>query len=48
MSKRRSFSVEYKKEIIKLITEQGKKASLVSKDRCANYLILNGAPIMLG
>lgn len=32
MNNRRSFSVEYKKEIIKLITEQGKKISHVAKD----------------
>jgi transposase len=32
VSKRRVFSVEYKKEIIKLVTEQGKKASQVAKD----------------
>jgi transposase len=32
VSKRRVFSVEYKKEIIKLVAEQGKKASQVAKD----------------
>lgn len=32
MGKRRSFSVEYKKDIIKLVTEQGKKASHVAED----------------
>ncbi|MCM1991196.1 transposase [Oceanirhabdus seepicola] len=32
MGKRSSFSVEYKKDIIKLVTEQGKKASHVAKD----------------
>ncbi|WP_346938794.1 transposase [uncultured Clostridium sp.] len=30
--KKRDFSVEYKKEIIKLITEQGKNAAYVAKD----------------
>lgn len=32
MSKRREFSVEYKKEIIKLVTEQGRKATHVAKE----------------
>ncbi|WP_346888827.1 transposase [Clostridium sp. UBA1056] len=32
MGRKREFSVEYKKEIIKLITEQGNKVSLVAKD----------------
>lgn len=32
MGNRREFSVEYKKEIIKLVTEQGKKATHVAKD----------------
>lgn len=32
MNNKRKFSVEYKKEIIKLITEQGKKVSHVAKD----------------
>jgi transposase len=32
MGVRREFSVEYKKEIIKLITEQGKKVTHVAKD----------------
>jgi transposase-like protein len=32
VSKRRIFSVEYKKEIIKLVTAQGKKSSEVAKD----------------
>lgn len=32
MGNRREFSVEYKKEIIKLITEQGKKVTHVAKD----------------
>lgn len=32
MSNKREFSVEYKKEIVKLVTEQGKKATHVAKD----------------
>lgn len=32
MGKKRVFTVEYKKEIIKLITEQGKKVSQVAED----------------
>ena len=32
MSKRREFSVEYKKEIIKLVTEQGRKATHVARE----------------
>ena len=32
MSRKRNFSVEYKKEIIKLVTEQGKKVTHVAKD----------------
>lgn len=32
MGNRREFSVEYKKEIIKLVTEQGKKVTHVAKD----------------
>jgi transposase len=32
MGNRREFSVEYKKEIIKLVTDQGKKVTHVAKD----------------
>jgi Transposase. len=32
MGNRREFTVEYKKEIIKLVTEQGKKVTHVAKD----------------
>jgi len=32
MGNRREFAVEYKKEIIKLVTEQGKKVTHVAKD----------------
>lgn len=32
MGTKRSFSVEYKKDIIKLVTEQGRKASHVAKE----------------
>lgn len=32
MGSKRNFSVEYKKEIIKLVTEQGKKVTHVAKD----------------
>ncbi|WP_368489422.1 transposase [Clostridium sp. BJN0013] len=32
MGKRREFSVEYKKEIIKLITEQGRKVTHVARE----------------
>lgn len=32
MGRKRIFTVEYKKEIIKLITEQGKKVSQVAED----------------
>lgn len=32
MGNKREFSVEYKKEIIKLVTEQGKKVTEVAKD----------------
>lgn len=31
MSKRRDYSIEYKKEIIKLVTEQGRKATHVAR-----------------
>ncbi len=32
MSKRKQFSPEYKKEIVRLVTEQGKKISEVARD----------------
>lgn len=32
MNRKRTFTVEYKKEIIKLVTEQGKKVTHVARD----------------
>ncbi|MBC2579586.1 transposase [Clostridium sp. DJ247] len=32
MGNKREFSVEYKKEIVKLVTKQGKKVTHVAKD----------------
>lgn len=36
MGSKRNFSVEYKKEIIKLVTEQGKKVAHVAKNICVS------------
>ncbi len=40
MSSKREFSVEYKKEIVKLVTEQGKKATHVARDIGVSEVII--------